>query len=237
LENLAQLRRTIRNTRGLGEAEVADPFAGGWSLIKPAVTAGIKDSDPAVRLATTEALETLGDAIEARALLREATTDKDLFVRWSAARALGQSAPFTPDPVGNEPDVAALAKLVTDPDIDVRTAAINAIAKFGRTGKSQASTMLAAVNRGDVEPRVAAIKSLGAIESDAAATVPELTKALQHTDLRVRRAAASGLVRFGPDAKAALPELRKAVIDADPELRLAAAEAILAIEIRKPREL
>ena len=237
LEILAQLRRTIRDTRGLAETEVADPFVGGWSAIKPAVSAGIKDNYATVRLATTEALETLGDAIEARALLREATSDKDLFVRWAAARALGRSAPIVPDPIGNAPDVAALAKLVSDTDIDVRSAALNAIAKFGRSGKSASSIVLGSVSRGDVEPRVAAVKALGAIESDSSTTVPVLIKALQHNDVRLRRAAASGLIRFGPEAKAALPDLHKALSDPDPELRLAASEAILAIEIKKPREL
>jgi hypothetical protein len=239
LENLAVLRRAIANARGPGDPVAPEHFANTWKAIGPGVTAGIKDGDPAIRLAITEALETLGDAFEARALLRDASTDTNLFVRWAAARALGKSAPAKPDPAMSAPDVAALTRLIDDCDFDVRTSTLNALAKYGIAAKSAGPKVIAAARRGDIEPRVAAVKALGAIETDAASTVPVLIAGLQNDDVRLRRAAASGLVRFGAEAKAALPELRKALASPDVELRLAAAEAVLAIELKvaKPREL
>jgi HEAT repeat protein len=229
-ESLALLRRAIIAVRGPG----TDPFAEGWLTLREVATARLKDESPAVRLAVTEALESLGDALEAREYLRQATTDQNVYVRWAAARALGRTAPARPDLKAVEADVAALARVAADRDSDVRTAGINALARFGPAAKAAVPVLLAAATHGDIEPRVAAIKALSAVESPSDTTVPLLTAALAEPDLRLRRAAATALVRFGPDARPALAELRKAINDADQDLRLAAAEAILAIE-RKPR--
>jgi len=226
LDSMGALRRVVISAPGSGSS----PFAEGWPALRPAVTARMKDPSPAVRLAVTEALESLGDALEARELLREGTTDRSPFVRWAAARALGRSAPAKADPTVYAPDVAAVARLVGDTDADVRTAALTALARFGTAAQSATPAVLGAVTRGDVEPRVAAVKALSALESPPETTVPVLILALGDRDLRLRRAAAAGLVRFGPAARGALPQLRTAVVDPDPELRLAAAEAILAIE-------
>jgi HEAT repeat protein len=209
-------------------------------LLKPTLAERVRDSDPQVRLAVAQALESLADALDARELLRQATTDPSVFVRWTAARALGRSVPAKPDPAAVADDVNALAKLTVDADPDVRTAALNALARFGPAARSATDAVLAAASRGDIEPRVAGIKALGALQTDAGRTVPVLIEALRapqlrtQPDLRLQRVAAAGLTRFGANAKAALPELRKAVLSDDPELRLAAAEAILAIE-RGPR--
>ena len=234
LETLAGTRRTVLNTRPVGEAAPADPFPDGWPDLRPVLADRIKDPDPQTRLTATQAIESLGDALDARELLRQATTDRYVFVRWAAARALGRTAPPKADPSRVADDVMALARLTTDTDPDVRTAALTAISRFGTAARPAGDAVLAAATRGDVEPRVAAVRALGALETEAAKTVPVLVAGLRDPDLRLRRVAAAGLTRFGPDAKAALPELRQAVMSDDPELRLAAAEAILAIE-RVPR--
>lgn len=238
LEVLAQTRRTILNA-GIGDpTPPGDPFPEAWSPLRSALEPRLADPDPQVRLAVTQAMESLGDAFEARAYLRRATTDRIVFVRWAAARALGRSAPAKPETDAVAADVAALARLTNDPDPDVRTAALTALARFGPAAQSATDLVLTAAGRGDVEPRVAAVKALGALQTDADRTVPVLIAGLEHSDLRLRRVAAAGLTRYGPDAKAALPELRKAVASDDPELRLAAAEAILAIErVPKLKEL
>jgi HEAT repeat protein len=237
LESLAILRKSILTSRGPGDPEIADPFAGGWVFIREGLEAGVKDRNPQVRLAMIEAVETLGDAVEVRRLVRGATADPVSFIRWAAARTLGQSAPIKPVAAEVAPDVAALTRLVDDADLDVRTAAITALGRYGSAAKAAAPKLLASVGRGDIEPRVAAVTALGQIGTDAETTVPVLIAGLQNEDLRLRRAAATGLVRFGAAAKPALPELRKALADTDPDLRLAAAEAILAIEQKKFKEL
>jgi hypothetical protein len=234
LESLAITRRTIMDSRAGGEGAGRDPFPDAGKPLRSVLAERIRDENSDVRQAVTEALESLGDALEARELLRLATLDRVVFVRWAAARALGRSAPPKPDPNAVADDVAALVKLTRDPDPDVRTAALVGLARFGTAAQSAIPAVLNAATRGDVEPRVAAIKALPALNSDAERTVPVLIAGLQHSDLRLRRVAAAGLIRFGPDAKPALPELRKATTSPDPELRLNAAEAILALE-RKPR--
>lgn len=239
-ETLAVTRRTVIAFHPPGEPAAVDPFSGSGASLRPALAERVKDPDAKVRLAVAQALESLADALEARDLLRQAAADPSVFVRWTAARALGRSVPAKPDPAAVADDVNALARLTADTDPDVRTAALNALARFGPAARSATDAVLTAASRGDIEPRVAAIKALSALQTDAARTVPVLIAALREPqlrtqpDLRLQRVAAAGLTRFGANAKAALPELRKAVLSDDPELRLAAAEAILAIE-RVPR--
>jgi HEAT repeat protein len=230
IEYLAGVRRVVMTGPAAGGKPGADPLAEGWPALRPAVTARMKDSDPMVRLAITEALDAVGDALAARAFLREATADRNVFVRWAAARALGRTAPAKAAAEAVADDVAALSRLVPDPDVDVRMAALNALARFGAAGRSAAPVVLGAAIRGDIEPRVVALHTLAAVDSGAAETVPVLIQGLADPDVRLRRAAASGLVRFGPDARPAIPELRRALSSTDQDLRLAAAEAILAIE-------
>jgi HEAT repeat protein len=230
IEYLAGVRRVVMAGPAAGAKPAPDPFADGWASLRAAVTARMRDPDVWVRLAVTEALDAAGDAQAARAYLREATADRNVFVRWAAARALGRTAPPKPEPAAVADDVAALTRLVADTDLDVRTAALNALARFGPAAKSAAPAVLVAASRGDVEPRVTALRTLAALETDAASTVAVLTQGLTDPDVRLRRAAAAGLVRFGPDARPALPALRRALADPDQDLRLSAAEAILAIE-------
>jgi HEAT repeat protein len=240
LETLAITRRIVLTVRPPGEPASTDPFPGEWASLRPVLADRVKDSDPQVRLAVMQAIESLGDALDNRDLLHQAIADRSVVVRWTAARALGRTAPAKPVASEVADDVAALARLAADSDPDVRTAALNGLAHFGPAAQSATQAVLDAASRGDIEPRVAAIRALGALQSDAARTVPVLIAALEspqiraQPDFRLHRVAAAGLTRFGPDAKAALPELRKAVLSDDPDLRLAAAEAILAIE-RVPR--
>jgi HEAT repeat protein len=234
IERLADLRQAVLVGPPGGGAPPADPLAEAWAALVPAVGERMRDPDPLVRLAVTEALEALGSAIDSRPMLRAATRDPNVLVRWAAARALGKMAPAKADPAGVADDVAALSRLTADADIDVRMAALNALARFGTAARPAAPAVLVAAGRGDVEPRVVAMRTLIAMESEAEPTLPVLIGGLTDPDVRVRRAAAGGLVRFGPAARPALPELRRAVLSTDSELRIAAAEAILAIE-RQPR--
>jgi HEAT repeat protein len=228
LESIAILRRTL--IAGPAEAgPKTDAFATVWPALSPTLTERMHDENASVRLAVTQALESIGDALEARALLREATRDSSAYVRWTAARALGRT-PAKADPTAVAADVAALAAIANDKDVDVRTASLTALPRFGTAAASAGPEVLKAARVGDVEPRVTAIKALDAIKTDATSTVPVLIEALEDKDLRLRRAAASGLVRFGAAAKAALPQLRQALLSTDADLRIAASEAILSIE-------
>ena len=234
VESLAAARRAIVDSRPPGEPLAADPLADAWKALRPVLAERIHDANPQVRQAVVEAVEALGDAFDTRELLRRAASDRVVFVRWTAARAIGRAAPAKSTPEAVHEDVAVLATLTADSDPDVRTAALVALTRFGTAARSATPAVVKAATRGDVEPRVAAVKALAALATDAERTVPVLIAALRDPDLRLRRVAAAGLIRFGPDAKPALPELQKAATSPDPELRLNAAEAILSLE-RKPR--
>ncbi|HJZ90984.1 MAG TPA: HEAT repeat domain-containing protein [Gemmataceae bacterium] len=233
LDGIGALRASILAARP-GDPE---PFSGGLKEAFPALSDRVNDPDPGVRLAAVEAIETLDVGVDGGPTLVRATSDPSVFVRWTAARALGKLSGVKPDTAAPDPRVRALARLAGDRDLDVRNAALLALAKYGTAAKSAVPEVLGAAVRGDVEPRLSALKALAALESDAESTVPVLIEDLRYRDFRLRRAAASGLVRFGPKARPALDELRDALASTDPELRLAAAEAVLAIEVRaKPRE-
>ncbi|MBO0697182.1 MAG: HEAT repeat domain-containing protein [Zavarzinella sp.] len=230
IEYLAGVRRVVMAGPAVGGKTPQDPRADGWPTLRASVTARMRDPDPMVRLAITEALDAVGDAQAARPFLRAATADRNVFVRWAAARALGRTAPPKAEAAAVVDDVAALSRLVPDSDIDVRMAGLNALARFGPAARPSTPVVLVAATRGDIEPRVVALRTLAAMESGAAETVPALIDGLQNSDVRLRRAAASGLIRFGADARPAIPELRRALSSTDQDLKLAAAEAILAIE-------
>jgi HEAT repeat protein len=233
LDAVGTLRKAIRVARP-GDPE---PFAGGLKAAFPALSDRVKDPDPQVRLAAVEAIETLDVGVDGGPALVRAASDTSIFVRWTVARALGKLSSVKPDTAAPDPRVRALARLAGDGDMDVRNAALTALAKYGTAAKSAVPEVLAAAVRGDVEPRLSALKALAALESDVDSTIPVLLEDLRYRDLRLRRAAAAGFVRFGPKARPALDDLRNALASDDSELRLAAAEAVLAIEVRvKPRD-
>lgn len=233
LDEVGYLRRALLVAQPAG----AGPLPSALKAAYPALAQRMADPDPEVRLAAVEAIESLDRGVDGSTALIQAASDPSIFVRWAAGRALGRLADGPPEAGEPAARINALARLVGDRDIDVRTAALTAIAKYGTAAKSAIPDVAAAAGRGDVEPRLAAIKALAALQSDAESTVPVLIEGLRHRDLRLRRAAAAALVRFGAKARPALDELRIAMDSTDPELRLAAAAAILAIEVRvKPRD-
>lgn len=187
----------------------------------------LKDVDPVVRLAAASGLEYLNDLPGATDLLLGAVADRTVAVRWTVARALRPVAGSKR--AAGPAEIEALARLATDPDLDIRNAALVSLERHGPAGAAATEAVLRSAQQGDVEPRLAAIRTLAALKSDASTTVPILVSGLRQDDLRLRRASASGLVRFQTNARPALPELRLALQSDDPELRIAAAEAVLAI--------
>jgi HEAT repeat protein len=233
LDDVGNLRRALLIAQPAGAA----PLVAGLKAAYPALADRVADPDPEVRLAAVETIESLDRGVDGSAALIRATSDTSVFVRWAAARALGRLAEGTPEVSEPGPRIRALARMTGDRDIDVRTAALTAVAKYGTSAKSAIPNVVAAADRGDVEPRLVAIRALASLQSDAETTVPVLIDGLRHRDLRLRRAAAAALVRFGAKARPALEELRIAMASTDSELRLAAAAAVLAIEVRvKPRD-
>ncbi|HEV3262950.1 MAG TPA: HEAT repeat domain-containing protein, partial [Gemmataceae bacterium] len=196
-----------------------------------------EDGDVRVRLAITEALETLGTSAQPAApALVLAMGDRNRFVRWSATRTLGGMSPV-------EGTIAGFVAGLGDADRDVRLAAAEAIRKYGPratdthvvgdAGANVVDALSAAVGRrGDAEMRVAAINALQAVQTHEEGAIRALIAALDYSDARVRKAAAAALGSLGPKTGAVMDALLAALRDDDGEVRQAASDALLDIAER-----
>jgi HEAT repeat protein len=126
--------------------------------------------------------------------------------------------------------VGALAQRVEDSDLDVATAALNALAKGGETARPATTVVLRRTTHGDPDTRIQAIRTLEAIDADRATTVAGLIPVLSTDSARVRRAAVIYLGRRGTKAMPAISAIRNLLLDPDEEVRKEAAKAILSIE-------
>ncbi len=199
-------------------------------LARGALVAGLSDRNPKVRLASVDALETMGDAAAPTvpALVR-ALKDPDRFVRWAASRTLGKLAPRRPDLA-----VPVLAGMLQpDEDLSVRLSAANTLSLFGPTAGAAVPALTRALGSRDSEVRVAALKSLESVGTDAVPALTAITGRLRDSNTQVRTEAARVLARFGPLAIESLPALRKALFDPAEEVRRAASDAILSIDVKK----
>ena len=230
-----RIRRRVLSVPNVGRVEndprfkalaLSDPLAVFSQRDLAPVIALLKDSDTRVRLAAVDVLELLEDAAQpALPALAESLGDPDRFVRWAAARAIGNIGPEHAAEA-----VPGLAKLACDPDNNVRLAALTTLQLMGPLARPALPALAQAVTQGDSEVRVATMATLLTIGGDdAKIAVPGLIQSLTASDPRVRRAAAESLGRLGPLAEAALPALRRALGDEDQETRIFASEAILNI--------
>jgi HEAT repeat protein len=151
----------------------------------------LRDDTASCRAAAARALSRLA-ADQAGELLAVALADRDLWVRYYAARSAGAARRAE-----LAADVAGLAR--HDPVVPVRIAALQAL---GEIGGAEAAEVLAALAE-DPEPeiRVAALGALGGTAHPAA--LRALGAALRSEDLDARRSALEGL---GSDAAAALAD-------------------------------
>jgi HEAT repeat protein len=218
------LRRQIKEEDQLGSMLV--------ELGESIVQRGLNDPNPAARLATAEAVESLGPAgIRFIPRIVEALKDCNLFVRWVAARVLGKLAYYVEKdaPEKGPMIVTGLTALLDDEDLDPRTQAAIALGAYGPMAKSAVSALTGKLQRGDPDFIIAVIKSLEGIGTDAAPALPALAKLLRNRDQRVRAEAARAVGQFGILAKAYVPELERLVEDLDLDVRDAATAAILSI--------
>jgi HEAT repeat protein len=188
---------------------------------------GLSDRYPRARLGALDALEAMGqEALIPETIpgLIRALSDPNLFVRWAAARILGELAP-----AGAAQAVPALARLLCDPDLNVRLAVAYALYNYGPAAAGAVSALGEAVGRGDAEFRIAAMQALEGIGTASTPALPAVIRNMTDIDPRIRTEAARVLGRFGPLAEGAAPALRRALNDPDAEVRRAVSEALLEI--------
>jgi HEAT repeat protein len=157
-------------------------------------------------------------------VLLGAAKDRDALVRVHAAKWLFRR-------VRKAIVVAPLLREgVTDRDVQVRLAAVEALGELGAEGRIM-ELMETALQDRDVTVRLAAEEGLA---RGGAAMVPSLIEALKHKSPRVRAGAARALGLIGPPAKKAVEALRSLRKDSSEEVRGAVEDALRGIE-RSPR--
>jgi HEAT repeat protein len=205
-----------------------DAVTSGFEKTMDALKQQLAGPDPQTRRAALEVLEILGEAafpvVDA---ITQSLRDPDRFVRWTAARALGDLAQKETDqhkfaPTQAEAAAKGIAELLRDQDVAVRLSAATALGRFGaraapagplltRTlNHSQTDAALALVPNRTTEPelvtgdptvRIAAFHALQAIDGDTAVqALPEAVIALGDKNIQVRQAAAEMIGREGVKA-------------------------------------
>jgi HEAT repeat protein len=179
------------------------------------------DQSEKVRAASITALGATGDSSNDAIVAARLSQDKSLFVRKSAAYALGR--------LKSPESSAALREALHDKELEVRGAAAVALGEYGEPADVAALT--AALS--DTVPFVQeqAARALGRFGRASTSAVPLLIKLLSGTGphgLRLHAAVALGQI----GERSALPALRSASHDRDPYLSKAAMQAIRLIESR-----
>jgi HEAT repeat protein len=197
----------------------------------PELEIALSDVAVQVRRSAVDTVEAMGkEATPAAPALVRALADPDRFVRWAAARSLGRMGPVT----GTDA-VAKLSGLLSDPALDVRLGAAEALRCFGSAARDAVPDLVRAAGSGDAEMRLAALHALEAIGPSDRDGVLALANGLEATDARIRKATAHLFSRFGRAAVSARQALRSALNDNDPDVRRAASDALL--DISRPPDL
>ncbi|PWU01800.1 MAG: hypothetical protein C5B51_22015 [Terriglobia bacterium] len=125
----------------------------------------------------------------------------------------------------------ALIEACKDPELNVRTTAIETLAKIGASTEPIVLALLEALNDSEQIVRSSAAASLGDLEPAAEFVVSALTKTLEvDPDAGVRASCADALRKLGPAAGRAVPALVTALMkDSDPNVRRISADALARI--------
>jgi HEAT repeat protein len=190
----------------------------------PRIARALEDTNPDVRLFLTQGLERLSDA---RYRLGEEPVNVGAFGKVQQKILL--VPPQASDPLSHfaKGDWRAVARLLSDPEVRVRRAAVNFLEFFPEARPAVVPDLVRSLCDSDKFVRWSAAQALGFFTKnyqpkDVVPAVPGLAKALFDNDVTVRLAAAATLESLGPYAAAAVPELARAVHYADVENRMAA---------------
>jgi HEAT repeat protein len=188
---------------------------------------GVNDPNPRARLNAIEILDFMEEAAApAAGVLLNALRDRNRFVRWAAARALGKIPSIPAEEV-----VAGVTPLLNDQDLDVRMVAAGTLERYGPKAAPAVPALTRAVSEmNDPEGLLAMMNALRGVHGQAGqAAVPQIARLLNSRVTRVRRVAAETLGSYGAYARAAEPALRSVLNDEEAEVRQAASDALLAI--------
>jgi HEAT repeat protein len=185
----------------------------------PALIQALTDKSSLVRAAVVTALGDLGDSSVVTALTSTLTSDKDVFVRKTAAYTLGRFS--------EGDSTRALIAALKDKDPEVRGAA--AVALGEHADAATISPLISTLSDKNHFVRARGAAALGAIGPAAATAVTTLIALLKSDpDAEVKRHTAAALGSIGD--RSALPALHMAARDSDPYLADAARASIRKLE-------
>lgn len=163
----------------------------------PALVKALDDADPSVRAAAAGALAgTSGEAptTEATEALLRMLGGEDANFRAVAAAALGQ--------VGDPRGVSALEKIARDdPDMMMRTMAVQSLGSLGPEGAGALEAIVAALEESDANLATGACMALYSLGTLAAEAARPLRQATKHADENVRQCALMALRAIGPPSE------------------------------------
>jgi HEAT repeat protein len=182
----------------------------------------LRDPEAQVRLTAAHGLEEMGNA--RTRFRRERGEGKDSPVEKALFRGLSAALP-------------ALSQSLSDPEPEVRLAAVEVLETLDSDAAPAAGALTKALADPNVFVRWSAARALSNIDPKQAemAVVP-LARVLFDPDFHARMAAAATLEKYGPPAKAAVPEMARAVDVGDAEIRVAVIRALEAVDPRDPRD-
>jgi HEAT repeat protein len=158
-------------------------------------------------LAAAAALSKIGgDAKQAIPLLLAKLGDKDQIVQ--VCQVLGHVGRLDLDQT-----LPALRKAVSDPEHEVRAAAVSALGQL--KSPKALDDLLTALKDQDRSVQRAAVAALGELGAESESAVARLTEVLEAKDPDLRRTAVWALGNIGSKAQSAVPALIKALLDKD----------------------
>jgi HEAT repeat protein len=190
----------------------------------PALTKALRDVDGQVRQNATSALSIIGPPARTAVPQLVECMEKDPLpsVRQGAAAALGR--------IGETgPAVRVLTEGVTDPDMDLRVAACDALGRIGSASVEAIPQLLTAIkemHRGSESVRQNAAFALGRIGQATQDILRALSDTLKDPHRDPRRFAARALGDLGPGAKNEVEALIDLLDDQEMIIRADAAEAL-----------
>ncbi|HET9532579.1 MAG TPA: HEAT repeat domain-containing protein, partial [Blastocatellia bacterium] len=180
-----------------------------------ALSTALEDSDENVRAIAIDGLARTGDPQLVPVIAARLEQDKSIFVRKTAAYALGR--------IGSDAGTGALLRALKDKNAEVRGAASVALTRY--SDASAVDGLIAALSDKSDFVRARAAQALGINRGAALRAISILMKLLDSDPaLDVRRQSATALGEIGDPA--ALDSLERARLSADPYLSHAASSAI-----------
>jgi HEAT repeat protein len=181
-----------------------------------------------VRMQAAQSLQTIGrEAAAARLPLQKALADKDKFVRYYAADALGA--------LGSREAVPSLVAALGDQDLDVRAQAASAIHRLGDLEVLRRRALPALIEplaRQSDFGLYHVLRIIGEIGPAARPTVPALRDLLKRAEPSMKPYVAEALGGIGPRAREAVPDLLPLVASADARTAQATVAALGRIDDR-----